>query len=464
MKAFMDEDFLLSSPAACTLYHNYAEKLPIIDYHCHVPPREIYEDRVYDNITQVWLGGNGYGDHYKWRVMRACGEPEELITGDGSDYEKFLAFARSLPRAPGNPVYHWTHLELKRYFGCDLPINERTADEIWALCNEKLRGGLSVRQIINQSNVTGLATTDDPIDTLEWHKKLADDPSFSVVVKPAWRPDKLMMIQNAGFADYIACLGDVTDMASLRAAVEARMDHFAAHGCTASDHGIEFLEYVPATEAELDAILKQGLAGQPLTRAQIAAYQYACMLFLGAGYAKRNWVMEIHFGAIRNVNTPQFRTLGADTGYDAIAPSISVSGLPRLLDDLHTADALPKTVLFSLSPNDNAFLNTLCGGFQSAGVRGKVQQGAAWWFNDTKHGMINQMTDMASLAPLGNFLGMVTDSRSFLSYTRHEYFRRILCNLLGTWVENGEYPWDEAVLGKLVQDISYYNTKQFFGY
>ncbi|NLV57335.1 MAG: glucuronate isomerase [Clostridiales bacterium] len=464
MNAFMNEDFLLQSNTARILYHDYAEKMPIIDYHCHVPPQEIYEDRVYDNIAQLWLGGNFYGDHYKWRLMRACGEPERLITGSAADYEKFLAFARCLPKVPGNPVYHWAHLELKRFFDCHEPLNEDTAPDIWPLCNEKLRSGLSVREILRRSNVMGLATTDDPIDTLEWHEKLAADPTFSVTVKPAWRPDKLLNIHKPGFAEYIAKLGDVKNMDSLCSAIRTRMDYFDAHGCTASDHGIEFIEPVSATQEELDDILAKGLKGEVVTHREAAAFQYALMLFLGEEYGKRGWVLEIHFGAIRNVNTTQFEVMGPDTGYDAIAPVISVSGLPTLLDELHTRGWLPKTVLFSLSPNDDAMLSTIAGGFQSEGIRGKVQQGSAWWFNDTKQGMIEQMTTMASLAPLDNFLGMVTDSRSFLAYPRHEYFRRILCDLLGRWVEKGEFPADTMRLGKLVQNVSYNNAKEFFGY
>ncbi|MDR1130865.1 MAG: glucuronate isomerase [Oscillospiraceae bacterium] len=464
MQAFMDENFLLTTDTARVLYHNYAAEMPIIDYHCHVSPQDIYEDLVYDNITQVWLGGNFYGDHYKWRIMRACGEPERFITGDGSDYEKFLAFARCLPKIPGNPVYHWAHLELKRYFGCGTLLNEDTAPQIWTLCNEQLRGGLSVREILRRSNVTGLATTDDPLDTLEWHAKLAADPDFGITVRPAWRPDGLMNIHKAGFGEYLAKLGGVTDMASLRAAILARMDHFSAHGCSASDHGIEFLECVPATEAELDAILAKGLRGEAVSCREAAAYQYACLLFLGGEYGRRGWVMEIHYGAVRNINSARFCAMGADTGYDAIAPAVSVASLPVLLDALDGRGCLPKTVLFSLSPNDDAMLSTIAGAFQAEGVRGKVQQGSAWWFNDTKPGMLNQITTIASLAPLDNFLGMVTDSRSFLAYPRHEYFRRILCELLGKWVENGEYPNDPARLGRLVQNVAYYNIKEYFGY
>lgn len=463
-RAFMDEEFLLSTDTAKALYHGYAEALPIIDYHCHVPPQEIYEDRVYENVAQLFLGKGNYGDHYKWRLMRACGESERCITGDADDYERFLALARTLPKVIGNPVYHWTHLELKRYFGVEKPLSEDTAKEIWDQCNAKLQGGFSVRKIIAASNVHGLATTDDPIDSLEWHEKIAADPTFATVVKPAWRPDKLMNVHKTGFSDYIAKLGKVRDMDSLRAAVRARMDHFDAHGCGASDHGIEFLEAVHATEGELNAILQKGLRGESVTHAEAAAFQYACMLFLGEEYGRRGWVMEIHYGALRNINTTRFDQLGADTGHDAIATTTSVPGLPNLLDALHAKGVLPKTVLFSLSPNDNTMLSALSAVFQAEGVRGQVQQGAAWWFNDTKSGMLEQMTTMASQAPMDNFLGMVTDSRSFLSYTRHEYFRRLLCDLLGRWVENGEYPADMERLGRLVQNVSFDNAKEYFGY
>lgn len=458
MNAFMDEDFLLSNPTARALYHTYAASMPIIDYHCHVSPREIYEDRVYENITQVWLGG----DHYKWRLMRACGVDEYYITGNAGDYEKFCAFANILPACIGNPVYHWAHLELKRYFDCNLNLSADTSDEIWALCNEKLRSGLSVREIIKRSNVAGIATTEDPVDSLQWHEKIQADPKFDVIVKPAWRPDKFMNITKPGFGAYVNQLGNISDMENLCAAIRTRMDYFDAHGCTASDHGIEFLEHVSVSEETLNAIVRKGLYGEAISRDEEMAYQYALMRFLGEEYAKRGWVMELHYGTIRNINTKQFSILGPDTGYDAIAPNTAISGLPRLLDELYSNGCLPKTILFSLNPADNAMINTIAGGYHQTGSRGHVQQGAAWWFNDSKQGMQAQMTTMASLAPLGNFLGMVTDSRSFLSYTRHEYFRRILCDLLGEWVERGEYPYNINVLGALVQDISYNNAKDYF--
>ena len=460
MQAFLSEEFLLDTKTAQKLYHDYAENMPIIDYHCHVNPSEIAEDRCYDNITQLLLGG----DHYKWRHMRARGIPERLITGDSSDYEKFLAFADVLPHCIGNPVYIWTHLELKRYFDCNKPLNTSSADEIWKSCNEKLRGGLTVRGIITRSKVTGLATTDDPIDTLEHHAALANDEAFPVTVKPAWRPDKLLNISAEGFSAYIEKLGQISDIESLRAVVSERMDHFDKMGCAAADHGIQSILYIPATEPELNSILAKGISGDALTSNDIMVYQYAMLRFMAAEYARRGWVMQLHYGALRNTNSKFFDALGPDTGFDAVATDTSVSGLPQLLDDLFKMGQLPKTVLFSLNPSDNIMLNSLAGCFQAEGVCGLVQQGAAWWFNDTKNGMIEQMTSMANTYPLSNFIGMVTDSRSFLAYTRHEYFRRILCNLLGKWVENGEYPEDFEQLKIIVQDICYYNAKQFFGY
>ncbi len=421
MKPFLNEDFLLETQAARRLYHDYAERLPIIDYHCHISPAEIAQDKHYADVAEPFLGG----DHYKWRLMRACGEPESLITGDAEPYEKFLAFARTLPRCIGNPVYHWTHLELKRYFGCELPLNERNAPVIWEQCSAVLQNGLGVREIIRRADVTDLNTTDDPLDDLRWHEMLAADETLKVHVRPAWRPELALDPSNAAFPSYMERLGAPRTMDTLQAKLSERMDFFTAHGCTASDHGVTALRKVE--------------------------------------YVRRGWVMELHFGVIRNLNERMMRRVGPNTGFDAIAPTTCAEGLPALLDDLSKAGALPKTVLFSLNPNDSAMLNAVAGCF-TEGVRSAVQQGAAWWFNDSLPGMERQMRAMASTAVLGNFLGTVTDSRSFLSYTRHEYFRRLLCNLLGGWVENGEYPADFDALGELVSDIGYRNAMRFFGY
>lgn len=465
MKAFMDSDFLLSNPTAKALYHDFAAAMPIIDYHCHVNPAEIAQNRRFDNITQVWLGG----DHYKWRLIRSNGTDEALITGkETSDHDKFLEFARALPKAAGNPVYHWTHLELRRYFDCDLTISPDTAEEIWDLCNRKLAGdGFSVRDIIRRSRVETIATTDDPVDSLEWHKAIAEDASFETKVLPAFRPDKAVNIEKPEFKDYLAKLGEAAGMPvktldDLFAALENRIDFFDKMGCLAADHGLDYVPFVSGAEEKAPKLFERAMNGEALTRTEADAYKTALLLFFGRAYHKHGWVMQWHYGAQRNLNGPMFRKLGPDTGYDAISTYECSQNIAALLGAL--GDELPKTVLYSLNPNDNAMLVSLCGCFMGAGVTGKLQHGSAWWFNDTKHGMEQQLTDLASRGLLGGFIGMLTDSRSFLSYTRHEYFRRILCNLLGGWVENGEYPNDIKTLGAMVQDISFNNTKRYFGF
>lgn len=467
MKKFLDDDFLLTNETARTLFHDYASKMPIIDYHCHIIPQEIAEDRKFDNITQVWLGG----DHYKWRLIRSCGVDEDLITGHkSSDREKFQKFAECLPKAIGNPVYHWTHLELRRYFGYDGVLNADTAEEVWNLCNKKLQeDSMSVRGLIKQSNVRAIATTDDPIDSLEWHRKLKDDPTFDVKVVPAWRPDKAMNINKPDFAEYMQKLAKVSGVSietidDVRAALAKRMEFFDSMGCRASDHGVDYLMYNPATEEELNAILKKGLNGQALTQDEVEKYKYAILLFIGRKYAKLGWVMELHYGALRSVNDRMFERIGPDSGFDCIATYCCADGAAKFLNELNNTGELPKTIIYPLNPTDNAVVGALIGCFQGTEAEGKLQQGSAWWFNDTKTGMIEQMTSLANLGVLGTFAGMLTDSRSFLSYTRHEYFRRILCNLIGTWVENGEYPDDIEYLGKMVQDISFNNTNRYFGF
>ncbi|MBR3195236.1 MAG: glucuronate isomerase [Clostridia bacterium] len=464
MKAFMDEDFQLTTSFGKMLYHTYAEKMPIVDYHCHINPQEIYEDRRFENIAQVWLGG----DHYKWRVMRACGVDEKYITGDGTDREKFQAWAESLPRAVGNPLYHWTHLELKRYFGYEGVLNGDTAQEVWDLCNEKLaQGDLTVRGIIEKSGVRLVCTTDGPVDSLEWHEKIAQDPTCKVKVLPAFRPDRVMNIHQKYFIPYIAELSRVTGMkiatfGDIKRALTDRIDYFDRHGCRASDHGLDFIPFAEATDEELDGIVQDALEGKPLEGMAVAQYQTALLRHVAQEYCRRGWVMQLHYGALRNANTRMYGVLGADTGYDCINTPDTAQALVRLLDSLEEENLLPKTILYSLNPNDNAVLTTAMGCFQHAGTRNWIQHGSAWWFNDTKDGMREQLRNLAASSVLGNFVGMLTDSRSFLSYTRHEYFRRILCALIGEWVENGEYPADEAFLGKLVQDISYNNAVEFF--
>lgn len=470
MKTFMGKNFLLNTETAKTLYHNYASKLPIIDYHCHVNPREIAEDKRYSNITELWLGG----DHYKWRAMRSCGIGEERITGSASDYEKFLAYATCMPRLIGNPLYHWSHLELRRYFGYNGVLNAETADDVWEICNDKLLGpGMSVRNIIKKSGVELLCTTDDPCDTLEHHAAIAADPSFGVRVLPAWRPDKGVNIERAGWREYIARLSEasgvkVDSLDSLKAAFAARLDYFAGHGCLTADHGIDgTIPFVPpANPAAPAAVFAKVLGGTALTEEETAVFKTDLLTFFGSEYKKRGWVMQIHFGVLRNVSSVMYDRLGPDTGYDIIGGRISITELAGLLGLMEKRCALPRTLLYSVNPSDNAGIAALCGAFQtdSEGGMPRVMQGSAWWFNDNNSGMRDQMINLANMSAFGCFAGMLTDSRSFISYTRHEYFRRILCDIVGGWVERGEYPADCDSLAELIMNICYNNTKTFFGF
>lgn len=464
MKAFMDKDFLLSTDTAKALFHNYVEGTPILDYHCHINPKEIYDDRKFENITQVWLGG----DHYKWRQMRSNGVDEKYVTGDASDREKFQKWAETMPKLIGNPLYHWSHLELQRYFGYTGFLNGDTAEEVWNLCNEQLQNKWSVRSMIKASNVTLICTTDDPIDSLEWHEKIAADPTFDVQVRPAWRPDKAMNVEKPDFAGYALKLAavsgvEVKDFASLKEALKVRMAYFAERGCSISDHALEYVMYAPAGDAELDAIMAKGLAGQAVSREEELKFKTAFMLFVAKEYNRLGWAMQLHYGCKRDNNAYKYQQLGADTGFDCInnyAPSVQMADF---LNTLSATDEIPRTIIYSLNPNDDASIGTILGCFQDTSAAGKLQQGSAWWFNDHKTGMIAQMTSLANLGCLGNFIGMLTDSRSFLSYTRHEYFRRILCEMIGGWVENGEYPDDQKALEAIVKGISYDNAVKYFG-
>lgn len=464
MKKFMDEDFLLSTETAKKLYHEYAEVMPIIDYHCHLSPQEIYEDIKFDNITQVWLGA----DHYKWRQMRSNGVEERYITGDASDREKFQKWAETLEMAIGNPLYHWSHLELKRYFGYEGYLNGETAEEVWNLCNEKLaQASMTARNLIRQSNVTHLCTTDDPVDSLEWHKKLAEDDSFNVKVLPAWRPDKAMYLEKADYIQYLSKLSEVSGVkidsfAALVEALRIRIDFFASMGCNVSDHGLAYVMHAPASDEEVEQIFAKRLAGEMPDAADEAKFKTAFLVSMGREYHKRNWVMQLHYGVKRDNSKRVFGKLGPDAGIDCISNYTPSAQLADFLNVLDETDELPKTVVYSLNPIDNAAIGTIIGCFQNSSAVGKIQQGSAWWFNDHKPGMQEQMTSLASLGLLGNFIGMLTDSRSFLSYTRHEYFRRIMCELIGGWVENGEYPADYKVLEKIVKGISYNNCKRYF--
>ncbi len=466
MKSFMDEDFLLTTRTAQKLYHEYAEKMPILDYHCHINPREIYEDRKFGNITRVWLES----DHYKWRQMRSNGVEEKYITGAASDREKFQKWAETLEMAVGNPLYHWSHLELRRYFGYEGCLNGSTAEEVWKLCNEKLaKESMTARSLIRQSHVTLLCTTDDPVDSLEWHKKLAEDESFEVQVLPAWRPDRAMALEKPDYLCYVKQLGEVSEtridsFQALMEALKKRMDFFSSMGCKVSDHGLAYVMYAPASVQEAETVFAKRLAGELPTQAEEAVFKTAILTALGKEYHRRNWVMQLHYGVKRDNSHRLFNMLGPDAGIDCISNDTPSSQLADFLNALDLTDELPKTILYSLNPADNAAVGTVIGCFQNASAIGKLQQGSAWWFNDHKTGITEQLTSLANLGLLGNFVGMLTDSRSLLSYTRHEYFRRILCELLGSWVENGEYPADYRILEKIVKGISYDNAVRYFGF
>ena len=466
MKPFMDRDFLLSTETAKKLYHNYAEVMPILDYHCHLNPQEIAEDKHFENITEVWLGG----DHYKWRQMRSNGVEEYYITGDAPAREKFQKWAETLEKLIGNPLYHWSHLELQRYFGYTGHLCADTAEEVWNLCNEKLaQPDMSACELIKRSGVTLVCTTDDPVDSLEWHEKIKADETFDVQVLPAWRPDKAANIEKPTFLDYVAKLSEVSGVsiksfADLKKAIVNRMEYFNERGCSVSDHGLDYVMYAPASDEEIEEIFAKRLAGGEISACETAKYKTSFMIFVGKEYHRLNWVMQLHYGCKRDNNGLMFKKLGPDTGFDCISNYTPADQLADFLNALVSTDELPKTILYSLNPVDNAAIGTIIGCFQDSAAIGKIQQGSAWWFNDNKTGMIEQMTSLANLGILSNFVGMLTDSRSFLSYPRHEYFRRILCELIGGWVENGEYPDDEKALEKIIKGISYNNAVRYFGF
>jgi glucuronate isomerase len=464
LERFMDENFLLSNETAVRLYHDHAADMPIYDYHCHLSPKEIWEDKSYNNITEVWL----YGDHYKWRAMRANGVDEKYITGSGSDYDKFIAWAKTVPYTIGNPLYHWTHLELRRYFDIYEVLDGNTADLVWNKANEKLRQeGFTARSIIERSNVKLLCTTDDPLDDLTYHKKIQGLDNFGVRVLPAFRPDKGVEIQNEAFSSWVSKLEDtigrgIHSFEDYLIALENRVNYFHDRGCRLSDHGLEYVPYREAGNEKLEEIFMKGRKGEGITREEGDAFRTAVLLFLGRLYAKLNWAMQLHIGAIRNNNTRMYKLLGPDTGFDSIHDHNIAYGLSRFLDALDRDGMLPRTILYTLNPKDNYVLASMTGNFQGDGIPGKIQFGSAWWFNDQRDGMVEQMKVLANVGLLSRFVGMLTDSRSFLSYTRHEYFRRILCNIIGEWAENGEVPKDMDLLGKMVKDICFNNARNYF--
>lgn len=467
-KSFIHEDFMLQNDAARELYHNHAEKMPIIDYHCHLNPEFIAKDRKFDNLGQIWLEG----DHYKWRAMRTNGVDEHYCTGkDTSDWEKFEKWAETVPYTMRNPLYHWTHLELKRAFGVDELLSPKTAREIFDICTEKLRTPeYSARGLMKMFNVETVCTTDDPVDSLEYHLALKKE-GFEVKVLPAWRPDKAMAVENpAEYRAYVEKLSKVSGVtiskfSDLIEALRKRHDFFASVGCKLSDHGIEEFYAEPYTQTEIESIFNKVYGGTELSKGEMLKFKSA-MLYEGAIMDwEKGWTQQFHYGAIRNNNTRLFKQLGPDTGFDSIGDFTVAKNMSRFLDRLDVDNKLAKTIIYNLNPRDNDLVATMTGNFQDGSVPGKIQFGAAWWFLDQKNGMEAQMNSLSNLGLLSRFVGMLTDSRSFLSYPRHEYFRRILCNLIGNDVENGLLPASEMdFLGQMVENISYYNAKTFFNF
>ena len=451
--SFINDNFMLKTETAKKLY-NAVKDLPIIDYHCHLSPKMIAEDYKFRNAYDLFLGG----DHYKWRQMRTNGIEEKYITGDGDEYEKFCAFARTMPYLIGNPIYHWTHLELKRYFDIDKTLDENTCEEIWNKVNECLaKEEFSAQNLIKKSNVEVVCTTDEPADTLEYHARLK---GFSTKVLPTFRPDKVVEIGKETFLPYISAVG-ITTYEQLEEWMVQRIEYFNSFGCRLSDHG---LEYIPYTVGDAKAAFDKKLAGGTLTREEEDTFKTRLILLCAKEYARLGWTMQIHFGALRNNNLRMYEQLGADAGFDSIGDPSVATNLSLLLNALEYEDSLPKTILYTLNPKDNYVLGTMIGNFQKAPTAGKIQFGSGWWFNDQRDGMVAQMTALANLGMLSRFVGMLTDSRSFVSYPRHEYFRRIMCNLIGSWVEDGEYPADEDRLYEIVRNISYYNAKSYFSF
>ena len=464
MKPFLNEDFLLQTETARTLYHRHARDMPIFDYHCHLPPAEIAADRQFSDITEAWLGG----DHYKWRAMRTNGVGEAWCTGEQPSREKFRKWAETVPHTLRNPLYHWTHMELQRYFGIDQLLNPVTADAIYDRCTELLRTPeYSARNLMRKMNVKLVCTTDDPVDSLEHHRQIAAD-GFEIAVLPAFRPDKAMALADpVAYRAYIDRLSEVSGVeisnwATLLEAIGKRADFFHFMGCRLSDHGLTHVPDASATEAELNITFSNALSGKPVSENGQAAFQAMFLYELGKIYHARGWVQQFHVGAFRNNNQRLFKALGPDTGFDSIGDFRQGPGLVRLFDRLDSTNQLAKSILYNLNPVDNELLATLIGNYQDGSVPGKMQFGSGWWFLDQKDGMEKQMNALSLMGLLSRFVGMLTDSRSLLSYPRHEYFRRILCNLLGNDVENGELPADMELLGKMVENICYNNAVDYF--
>ncbi|HEY4549075.1 MAG TPA: glucuronate isomerase [Bacillus sp. (in: firmicutes)] len=466
MGAFIHDNFILKTQTAVDLYHQYAKNMPIYDYHCHLSPKDIAENRKFNTITELWLEG----DHYKWRGMRTHGIDEKYITGDASDKEKFAAWAKTVPYTLGNPLYHWTHLELKNYFGIEELLSEKNWEQVWDRCNELLQqDDYSVHGLIKRSNVKVICTTDDPTDDLYYHEQIKNLENFDVKVLPTFRPDKGVEINKDTFVPFVKQLEKVTNKSLTTfneyvQALEERVQYFHERGGRISDHGLGEIPFASYEESELEQIFQAGRNGEQVSLVDENKFKTAALVFLAKCYKKRDWAMQIHFGAIRNNNTKMFAKLGPDSGIDSINDQAGVAApLNALLNAFEQEDSLPKTILYNLNPTYNDLIASTIANFQTeAGVAGKIQFGSGWWFNDTKPGMIRQMSSLADQGLLSHFVGMLTDSRSFISYSRHEYFRRILCDLVGTWVEDGEIPNEPDLLKPLIENICYNNAKNYF--
>ncbi|MFN4145143.1 MAG: glucuronate isomerase [Runella sp.] len=466
MKPFLDEDFLLHTSVARELYHEFAKPMPIIDYHNHLPPQEVWADKNFENITQAWL----YGDHYKWRAMRANGIDESYCTGNSSDFEKFEKWAETVPYTMRNPLYHWTHLELQRYFDIYETLSPKNAKSVYYQSSEKLlTPAYSVRNLLSRMNVEVICTTDDPLDSLEFHQQFQAEVQTPFQMLPAYRPDKFILIQNPRFGEFVQKLSDlvgfsINDLNDLQKALRSRADFFASVGCRISDHGLEYIPSADFTPETADTIFKKALNGQSLTQHEVLAYQSAILHFLGTMYHQLGWVQQFHLGALRNNNTRALRTLGPDTGWDSIGDWPQAVALSKFLGLLDETDQLAKTILYNLNPADNEVIATMIGNFNDGSIAGKIQFGSGWWFLDQKDGMERQINALSNMGLLSRFVGMLTDSRSFLSFPRHEYFRRILCNMLGNDITYGELPHDMEWIGHIVQRICYHNAKEYFGF
>ncbi|MFL1013466.1 glucuronate isomerase [Flavisericum labens] len=465
-KTFIHDNFLLENKYAEELYHNYSKNQPIIDYHNHLPPQQIAEDKTFNNITNVWING----DHYKWRAMRTLGVNEKFITGDGSDKDKFLNWAKTVPYTMRNPLYHWTHLELARYFGITDLLSEKTAEKVWDITQEKLNSdGYSCRGLLKKVNAELVCTTEDPIDTLEYHQKMANE-DFGIKVSTAFRPDKAILISADGYTDYLEALGKasgvtVNSFSDLCDALRNRIQFFHDNGCRLCDHGLDQIYFENYTESEVNAVLQKKLSGKDISNEEALKFQSAVLVYLCETYHEFGWVQQFHLGALRNNNARMHRILGPDTGWDSIGDYPQAQKLSAFLNALDSKDKLTKTIIYNLNPADNEVMATMIGNFNDGSVRGKVQLGSGWWFLDQKDGMTKQMNALSNMGLISCFVGMLTDSRSFLSFPRHEYFRRILCNLLGDEIQRGELPKEEMEwIGKMVADISYNNAKKYFDF